>query len=35
MADEALASCVATLSAVFIFGGDIIPDQDLDLVGAR
>ena len=23
MADEVLASCVATLSAVFIFGGDI------------
>lgn len=28
MADEALARCVATLSAVFIFGGDIKPAED-------
>jgi DUF218 domain len=28
MTDEALASCVATLSAVFILGGDIKPSQN-------
>jgi hypothetical protein len=28
MADEALARCVATLSAVFIFGGDITRAED-------
>jgi hypothetical protein len=33
MADEALASCVATLSAVFIFGGDITPAQDGEHLG--
>jgi hypothetical protein len=33
MADEALASCVGTLSAVFIFGGDITPAQDREPLG--
>src|SRR5437763_10584649 len=28
MADEALARCVSTLSAVFIFGGDIMRAED-------
>jgi len=33
MADEALVSCIATLSAVFIFGGDIMPHQDREHLG--
>jgi len=33
MADEALASCVATLSAVFIFGGDIMRAEDPEHLG--
>src|SRR5258708_6186688 len=33
MADEALASCVATLSAVFILGGDIKPAQNREHLG--
>jgi hypothetical protein len=33
MADEALASCVATLSAVFILGGDITPAQNREHLG--
>jgi DUF218 domain len=33
MTDEALASCVATLSAVFILGGDIKPAQNREHLG--
>jgi hypothetical protein len=33
MADQALASCVATLSAVFIFGGDIMPAENRGHLG--
>ena len=33
MADEALASSVATLSAVFIFGGDIMRAEDREHLG--
>jgi DUF218 domain len=33
MADEALARYVATLSAVFIFGGDIMPAEDREHLG--
>jgi DUF218 domain len=35
MADEALVSCVATLSAVFILGGDITRAQNLGGLGWR
>jgi hypothetical protein len=35
MTDEALASCVATLSAVFILGGDITRAQNLGGLGWR
>jgi hypothetical protein len=33
MADETLTSCLATLSAVFILGGDITPAQNREHLG--
>jgi hypothetical protein len=33
MADETLASCLETLSAVFILGGDIMPAQNREHLG--